>query len=237
MIENIDLTHVLVLDIETVPQYENFEDVPEVFQELWAKKTSFQRKEEETPSDFYKKAGILAEFGKVICISVGVFDNKHGDLKLRVKSFYGDDEKVILEQFSGLLAKQSPLTLLCAHNGKEFDYPYLSRRIIINNLPLPKQLKIAGKKPWEVPHLDTMELWRFGDYKNFTSLNLLANIFDIPTPKDDIDGSMVKDVYYKEKNLARIVNYCQKDVITTAQILLRFKNSPSIPIENITIVE
>lgn len=236
MLENIDLNQVLVLDIETVPQYANYDEVPSHFQELWEHKTRFQRKEDDSPADFYQRAGIWAEFGKIICISVGIFNLKAGAYNLRIKSFYSDDETELLQAFSELLAKQPSSLMLCAHNGKEFDYPYLCRRMIINLLKIPAQLQIAGKKPWEVNHLDTMELWKFGDYKNFTSLNLLAAIFNIPTPKDDIDGSKVREVYYEEKNLQRIVTYCQKDVITTAQILLRFKGMDLISEDNITYV-
>ena len=196
-----------------------------------------QRKEEQTPAEFYERAGIQAEFGKIICISIGFFHQIDGLQHFRVSSFSGDNEIEILKNFVSLLKKQQKDQLLCAHNGKEFDFPYLCRRMMVNNIPIPPQLQIAGKKPWEVNHLDTMELWKFGDYKNYTSLNLLATILSIPTPKDDIDGSMVKKVYYEDNDLKRIVKYCQKDVITTAQILLKFKGLPSISSENITLVD
>ncbi len=234
MLENIDLSNVLVLDIETVPQYPDFENVPENFKLLWNQKTQFQRKNEETPAEFYNRAGIWAEFGKIICISVGIFK---GEKSLRVKSFYGDDEILILQEFSVLLQQQPPQLILCAHNGKEFDFPFLSRRLLINDLDIPHQLNIAGKKPWEINHLDTMELWKFGDYKNYTSLNLLAAIFNIPTPKDDISGADVHWVYWLEKGLERIRTYCQKDVITTANLLLKFKQLPIIEEGQITIVD
>jgi DNA polymerase elongation subunit (family B) len=237
MLENIDLQQVLVLDIETVPQYPSFDELPSDFQELWEQKTKFQRKDGETPAEFYARGGILAEFGKVICISVGIFSNKTKDLSLRVKSFYGDDEKEILQSFIALLKTQADTLILCAHNGKEFDFPYLCRRILINGLSIPSQLNLHGKKPWEIMHLDTMDLWKFGDFKNYTSLKLLAAIFNIPSPKDDIDGSMVNEVYWKENDLERIRTYCEKDVITTARILLRFKSLPLLSDEDITIVK
>jgi len=237
MLENIDLQQVLVLDIETVPQYPSFDELPSDFQELWEQKTKFQRKDGETPAEFYARGGILAEFGKVICISVGIFSNKTKDLSLRVKSFYGDDEKEILQSFIALLKTQADTLILCAHNGKEFDFPYLCRRILINGLSIPSQLNLHGKKPWEIMHLDTMDLWKFGDFKNYTSLKLLAAIFNIPSPKDDIDGSMVNEVYWKENDLERIRTYCEKDVITTARILLRFKSLPLLSDEHITIVK
>lgn len=236
MLKTLDLSQVIVLDIETVPQYSSFDDVPPHLQELWEQKTHFQRKPDQSANEFYEKAGILAEFGKIICISLGIFSYQKKSYSLRIKSIAGHDEKEILQQFSKLMEKQIPTLMFCAHNGKEFDYPYLCRRLLVNSIEIPTQLQISGKKPWELNHLDTMELWKFGDYKHFTSLNLLAAILNIPTPKDDIDGSQVRQVYYEEKNLERIVTYCQKDVITTAQVLLKFKGIDIISTENITIV-
>lgn len=236
MLKTLDLSQVIVLDIETVPQYSSYNDVPPNLQELWEIKTSHQRRLDQSAEEFYERAGILAEFGKIICISLGIFSYQHKSYSLRLKSFAGDDERQILQQFSSLIEKQATSLMFCAHNGKEFDYPYLCRRLLVNGLEIPPPLDISGKKPWEVNHLDTMEMWKFGDYKHFTSLNLLAAILNIPTPKDDIDGSQVRQVYYEEKNLDRIVTYCQKDVITTAQVLLKFKGIEIIPPENITIV-
>lgn len=236
MLQHVNLNKVFVIDIETVPLYEFFEEMPVQMQALWESKTFFHRKDDKTPEQFYERAGIWSEFGKIICISVGLFHTHKGKLNFRVNSYFGDNEVDVLQQFNALLAKQPKDLMLCAHNGKEFDFPYLCRRMLVNAIPIPQQLQIAGKKPWEINHLDTMELWKFGDYKNYTSLNLLAAIFNIETPKDDMDGSMVKDVYYKENDLQRIVTYCQKDVITTAQILLRFKGLPAISSENITLV-
>ncbi len=236
MLKDVKLDNVFVIDIETVPQHEKFEDLPAHLQELWDLKTRYQRKEDETAEQFYTKAGIWAEFGKVVCISVGFFFHQNKQVHLKVISFAHDDEKILLKQFIELLNKQKHDLQLCAHNGKEFDFPYLGRRMLINGLPIPLQLQIAGKRPWEIKHLDTMELWKFGDYKNYTSLNLLAAVFGMPTPKNDIDGSMVRQVYYQEKNLERIAKYCQKDVVTTAQVLLRFKGMDLITEENITLV-
>ncbi len=233
MLAQLDLQNLLVLDIETAPQYPNFHELSENLQLLWAKKTQFQRKQDESPAEFYPRAGIWAEFGKIICISVGIFKS---DRQLRIKSFCCDDEVEILRDFIHLLNNQPSNLILCAHNGKEFDFPYLCRRMLINGLSIPDQLQIAGKKPWEINHLDTLELWKFGDYKNYTSLALLAAIFNIPTPKDDIDGSMVGDVYWNEKNLERISTYCQKDVITTARLIQKFKGMEMVKDEQITIV-
>ncbi len=234
MLDQITLQNILVLDIETVPQFPGFSAVPDPLKSLWDKKTMQQRKNEETAEEFYNRAGIWAEFGKIICISVGMFKT---DSHFKVKSFCCDEETVLLSNFIKLLNSKPSDLILCAHNGKEFDFPYICRRILINGLKIPKQLNVSGKKPWEVNHLDTLELWKFGDYKNYTSLDLLAAIFNIPTPKDDIDGSGVKDVYWKEKDLKRISTYCQKDVITTARLLQKFKGLDMIEDGQITIVE
>jgi DNA polymerase elongation subunit (family B) len=235
MLEQYDLHNLMVLDIETVPQYSAHDHLPDNLKKLWDLKTANQRKEE-TAENFYERAGIWAEFGKIICISVGIFTGGR-DIGLRIKSFASHDEKELLENFAKMLQGQSANLVLCAHNGKEFDFPYICRRMLINGIKFPPQLQIAGKKPWEINHLDTMELWKFGDYKNYTSLNLLTTIFDIPTPKDDIDGSMVGSVYWKDNELDRICTYCQKDVVATAQLLRRYRGEELIDEENVTIVE
>ena len=236
MIEKINLNNILFIDIETVPEEENFLSLDDDMKQLWGQKTQYQRRDEFAPEDFYDRAGIWAEFGKIVCISVGIFNQARGEVGLRVKSFADDDEKELLIDFINLLKKQSPSLILCGHNAKEFDFPYLCRRMLINSLEIPTQLQISGKKPWEINHLDTMELWKFGDYKNYTSLNLLAAVFNVPTPKDDIDGSDVGRVYWEEKDLERIKIYCQKDVVTTAQVLLRLKGQALIEEEQIAFV-
>ena len=229
MLDNIKLSTILFLDVETAPLVYQYNDLDENTRKLWD--TKFRYQQSESPEIQYKKAGIYAEFAKAICISVGFFN----DSTFRIKSFFGTDEKKLLQDFSALLNEHFNRKehLLCAHNGKEFDFPFLCRRLLINGLKLPKALNIAGKKPWEVNHLDTMELWKFGDYKNYTSLNLLANVFNIPTPKDDIDGSDVARVYWEDKDLERIATYCQKDVITVAQLLLKMKGEELMDEKNI----
>lgn len=220
MLEQLPFENMFFLDIETVPASPGFEALSEVEQELWTKKSRMLKQQEgDTPATIYERAGIYAEFGKIICISFGIF--REG--KLRVKSIYGDNEKNLLLDFAKLLGDLRGNTLLCAHNGKEFDFPYIARRMLIMGIQLPKLLNLAGKKPWEIPHLDTMDLWKFGDYKHYTSLELMAHVFQIPTPKDDIDGSMVAGVFWKEGDLERIKTYCTKDVVTLAQLMRRFK--------------
>jgi len=231
----LDFENILFLDIETVPEVEDFSELTEEKQELFAQKTQYQRKEDILPDEFYERAGIWAEFGKIVCISVGYFTNfKTENRAFRVTSFFGDEIK-ILADFKYLLNKHfsKPQHVLCAHNGKEFDFPYIARRMIIHQIALPEKLNLFGKKPWEIPHLDTMELWKFGDYKHFTSLKLLTSILGIPSPKDDISGSEVGAVFYKENNIKRIVTYCEKDTIAIAQLLLRFNNEPLIEEVNI----
>jgi len=239
VISSIPIQNILFLDIETVPQYPSFESVPDEWKELWSAKAAalLRNREDETVERIYERAGIYAEFGKIVCISCGVVQGSENNRKLAIKSFAGQDERMILSSFCDMLTKWSATETkyLCAHNGKEFDFPYICRRLIINRLPIPVVLNIAGKKPWEVTHLDTMEFWKFGDFKNYTSLNLLAHVLDVPTPKDDIDGSMVARVYYEEDNIERIVTYCQKDVVTIAQIFLRMIGEDLIRDENIGI--
>lgn len=232
------LNNILFLDIETVPQEENWSNLNKETQELFEKKTQYQRKDEFTAAEFYERAGIWAEFGKIICISVGYFVTIDEKKQLRITSFFGDDEHQLLTDFKVLLDKHfaKKANVLCAHNGKEFDFPFIARRMIVHQIELPKKLNLFGKKPWEVPHLDTLELWKFGDYKHYTSLKLLTSILGIPSPKDDIDGSEVANVYYKEKDIKRIVTYCEKDTIAVAQILLRFNNEPLLIKENIVSV-
>jgi 3'-5' exonuclease len=235
MLDNIKVEDVLFLDIETVPGTSSYNLLDPLMQVLWDKKSKQFRSAEQTSGDVYERAGIYSEFGKIICISVGMIKEKNPS-HFRLKSFYGDDEKSLLSDFSAMLSKFSKTNkeaLLCAHNGKEFDYPYIARRMIINGLIIPDILDNAGKKPWEIKLLDTMDLWKFGDYKNYTSLDLLTSILGIPSPKDDIDGSMVAGVYYGEKDLERIVRYCEKDVLAIAQVLLRFMNMPGLEEDNI----
>ncbi|MEH6679670.1 MAG: 3'-5' exonuclease [Sediminicola sp.] len=227
MLHKIDLANILFLDIETVPQREHFHELDESERMLWEQKSQYQRKEEQTAEEFYERAGIWAEFGKIICISVGYFKMKGDTRSLRVTSFHGT-ELILLKEFKALLDSYfaHPKYLLCGHNSKEFDFPYIARRMIINGILLPSKLDLFGKKPWEIPHLDTMELWKFGDYKHYTSLKLMAHVLGIPSPKEDIDGSMVKDVYYKDSDVDRIITYCELDVVTTVQVMLRLRNEP-----------
>ena len=225
MLKKIKLENVLFLDIETVPLFANFSELDDSTKQLWEQKTNYQRKEEFTPEEFYDRAGIWAEFGKIICISVGYFVFKGGVRSFRVTSFYGEED-AILNEFKTLLETHfnKAYHLLCAHNGKEFDFSYIARRMIINKIDIPFKLNLFGKKPWEVAHLDTLELWKFGDYKTYTSLKLMTHVLGIPSPKDDIDGSEVRDVFYKENDIDRIIRYCEKDTIAVAQIILRLRN-------------
>jgi hypothetical protein len=235
MIEKINLNNILFLDIETVPQEEHYNNLEDEMKELWQHKTQYQRKEDYTPEDFYERAGIWAEFGKIVCLSVGYFVNK-GDIRnFRVTSFFGEEKK-ILKDFASLLNNHFNLTqhVLCGHNAKEFDIPFIARRMIINQMAIPNKLNLFGKKPWEISHLDTLELWKFGDYKHFTSLKLLTKILDIPSSKGDIDGSQVAKVYYVDKDIDRIVTYCEKDVIAVAQIFLRLRREDLLVEDEIT---
>lgn len=222
MIQKIPIENILFLDIETVPQTDTWNNLDSTTQYLWDKKTKSQRKEEIVASDFYEqRAGIMAEFGMIVCISVGMIDNNTG--KLKIKTFSGEERNLLIAFCELFNSPRLNNIILCAHNGKEFDFPYIARRMMINQIEIPAILQLFGKKPWEVQHLDTMELWKFGDYKNFTSLDLLANVFEIPTPKDDIDGSQVARVYYDENNVERIKDYCEKDVVTLINVFRKMR--------------
>jgi len=234
MIHKLNLENLLFLDIETVPETKYYSDLSEDKQKLWDSKSKYQRKEDYSPEDFYDRAGIWAEFGKIICISVGYFTEVNSVRRFRVTSFYGDEHGLLLE-FKALIETHfsKPKHLLCAHNGKEFDFPYIARRMVIHKISLPLKLNLFGKKPWEVPHLDTLELWKFGDFKHYTSLKLLTSVLGIPSRKDDIDGSEIFRVYYEEKNVERIVTYCQKDTIAVAQVILRLRGETVLEADEI----
>ncbi len=235
------LTDLLLLDIETVPALESFTDLDSNWQSLFTDKISKTVPEDTKPEDAYRrKAGILAEFGKIICISTAYFyEGEDKSLSLKIKSIAGDDEVEILGNFTELCNKMylhHRHFQFGGHNIREFDIPYICRRLLINQLPLPEYLQLHDKKPWEVRMFDTLSWWKFGDNKNYVSLHLLANVLNIPSSKSDIDGSMVQDVYYKEKDLPRIVSYCQRDVVVTANIILRFQNLPLLTENRIQIV-
>ncbi|MEO1655281.1 MAG: 3'-5' exonuclease [Bacteroidota bacterium] len=231
-----DLAKMLFIDIETVRGESSYESLKPGLQQMWEAKARYISSEEEkSPAEkYYERAGIYAEFGKVVCISLGRIHWKEEEPQFILRSFFGEDEALILSQFKRLLDEaRFRGWSLCAHNGKEFDFPYLCRRYLINQIPLPRILQVQGKKPWEVPFLDTMELWKFGDYKNYTKLELLCQVFGIPSPKDDIDGSQVGKVFWEESAVDRIAQYCEKDVLATAQVMLRYANLSLIQDEGI----
>jgi 3'-5' exonuclease len=227
-----ELRDILFLDIETVASTNDFSTLDERMKTQWARKAGFFKRDSRQTDEelFHERAGIYAEFGKIICIAVGkFFDHESGEPGLKTKIYAGHDEKALLNTFKSMVEKMDSSTLrFCAHNGKEFDYPYLCRRMLINGIPLPATLNLSGKKSWEVPHLDTLELWKFGDYKHYTSLDLLATVFNIPSSKNDIDGSQVNFVYHQEQGLDRISEYCRGDVIVLAQLFLKLKGYPLI---------
>jgi hypothetical protein len=247
MIDHIDATKVLFLDIETVCGKATYADLDDTFKYLWSlkapgvlKRYGEELTEEELAHSYVDKAAIYAEFGKIVCISVGaVYRDKDKRLKIRLKSFANRDEKILLEEFNAMLDQYYPNVerqFICGHNIKEFDVPYMCRRIVTNQLPLPKMLQITGKKPWQLDHLlDTMELWKFGDYKSYTSLKLLAGVLGFPTPKDDIDGSQVGRVFWEDDDLERIATYCEKDVLATAQLFFRYQRKPLLEEDQVQI--
>lgn len=235
-----DLSKILFLDIETVPAAAHFGAMDAHSAKLFADKTRFeQERSGKTAEEVYgERAGIFSEFGKIVCIGVGGLKKESNGHALRVTSYHGDDERDVLQRFVDLLDKSYNTDdhWLCGHNGKEFDFPWIARRCIVHHIKLPKLLDVGGLKPWEVGFLDTMNMWSFGDRKNFTSLALLTHILGIPTPKDDISGADVARVYYEDKDLERIAAYCRKDVVATAQLFLRLKGVPLVAEERITLV-
>lgn len=240
MLNDLNIEEVLFIDIETAPIAPEFGKLSENWQKLWEHKMKTQLNEGETAEDLYNRAGIYAEFGRIICISMGYISMKENVKIYRVKSFYDENEKILIVNFFQALQQftKAGKRKLCAHNGQEFDFPYIARRAIVHGLNLPKILDIAGTKPWEIKDqlLDTLQLWKFGDYKHYTSLSLLCELFNIPTPKDDIDGSQVWKVYWEDNNLDRIVRYCEKDTLAVANLLLRYKGEEIIPGENMEVV-
>jgi 3'-5' exonuclease len=239
--QNIILENLILIDIETVPQHPDFDLLNDEWKQLWQEKTQRSLPDFTSPAEFYpQRAGVMAEFAKIICISMGYFTKQGNVLQLRLKSFYGNDEKVLLQSFVTVLNQvetKNNKWSFAGHNIKEFDIPFICRRLLVNSLPIPAYLDFQNMKPWDTNMVDTFQYWRFGDYKNYTSLKLLAAAMGVPSPKDDIDGSMVADVYWKEKNIERIVTYCQKDVVTTGNIILRFKNMELLKEEQVVIVK
>lgn len=227
---NADLKDILFLDIETVRAVDQYSNLNERLKTQWARKAGFIKREEgQTDADvFHDRAGIYAEFGKIIVIGIGKYTEQNGVLGLRTRYFADHNEKKVLTEFRDALEKMGATTKLCAHNGKEFDFPYICRRSLVNGLPIPTVLNVAGKKPWEVGHLDTMDMWKFGDFKHYTSLDLLAAIFNIPSSKGEMDGSMVSEVYHQQGDLKKIAEYCVGDVVAVAQVYLRMKGLPIV---------
>ncbi len=236
----------LFIDIETVSEYPEYTALPEFKKVLWKNKADLLRKGISSPDNtapddaslYQSKAGIYAEFAKVVCISMGFLHFENGEVSsLRLKSLAGPVEHRILDDFSRVLINHyndPENSRLCGHNIKEFDIPFLCRRMVVNQIQFPPVLDISGKKPWQTGHiLDTMDMWRFGDYKNYTALATLAGALNIESPKDDIDGSMVSKVFWEEGNIDRIVTYCQKDVVTVAQIMMKFAGLPCFSQEDI----
>lgn len=235
MLDTIKVFDILFLDIETVPAATGFDALSPQFKAFWEKRSASFREEDESAAEVYDRAGLYAEFGKIICISVGIINRMKNESFFRVKSFFGDDEKKLLCDFSEMLRNylNRKEIHLCAHNGIRFDFPFIARRMLVHDIALPDILDTAGKKPWESRFIDTLDLWKFGEYRHSVSLDLLAELFGIDTPKEAMNGSMVAAVYREEKDLQKIVTYCEQDVLCVAQIILKFKGMDPIPGENV----
>ncbi len=239
--QQLPIENLFLMDIETVSQAADFDILNDEWKELWTEKSLKSLPPEMSVEEHYaKRAAIFAEFAKVICISTGYFRKEGDEWQLRIKSFYSENEKEVLENFSKMLTQiqtKNSKWIFTGHNIKEFDIPFLCRRMIVNNVEIPSIMDFQNMRPWETPSLDTLHLWRFGDYKHYISLKLLAATLGVPSPKDDIDGSKVGEVFWRENDLPRIVTYCQKDVVTVGNIILRFKNLPLLKEEQVVVVE
>lgn len=238
--QQIVLENLFLLDIETVSGSQHYHLLNDEWKELWTEKVFKSLPPDINAEQYYPmRAAILAEFAKVICISIGYFKKENNELQLRIKSFHSETEQEVLGGFITALQQlhaKNARWVFTGHNIKEFDIPFLCRRMLVNNIEIPRYFDFQNMKPWETPVLDTLHLWRFGDYKHYTSLKLLAAALGVPSPKDDIDGSKVGEVFWTEKDLARIALYCQKDVATVANVILRFKNLPLLKNEQIVFV-
>lgn len=237
MIAKMPLENFLIIDIETVSERMNYDGLSSEWQHLWEEKVYRSIPENTAVTEYYpQRAGVMAEFAKVVCISIGYFKRGREGNQFRVKSIFGEDELELLKQFISTVDQLEAANKhwsFTGHNIKEFDIPFLCRRLLINGMAIPPYLDFQNMKPWETNMVDTFQYWRFGDYKNYTSLKLLAAALNVPSPKDDIDGSMVGNVYWKEKDLQRIAVYCQKDIVTVANIILRFKHLPLLTEEQV----
>ncbi|RFS16047.1 ribonuclease H-like domain-containing protein [Emticicia sp. C21] len=243
MVENTAkfLRNILFIDIETVSQEAHLDALDSRLKQLWLKKASyFQNVENLSNEEIYlKRSSIYAEFGKIICIGIGgIFSDDNDELALRVKMIRGETEMEILKEFKNILEKHKAgaSLMLCAHNGKEFDFPYICRRMLVNEITLPRVLQVSGKKPWEINHIDTLDLWKFGDYKNYTSLDLLAAIFDIPGGETEVSGELINDIYYKEKDKAKIEQYCAEYIVVLTQLYMKMNNWSLINENNIEVI-
>lgn len=228
------LSDLLIIDIETVPAEKTYDHLNQQWKALFTDKATKTVPFLENPAEIYqKRGGIWAEFGKIVCIGIGIFrwvDPVGWELDLF--SFAGHEEVEILRNFAVFCEKQAnnqPGFGFAGHNIREFDLPFIGRRMLINGVPLPISLQLQNKKPWELSHhFDTMAYWKFGDYKSYISLELLANVLGIDTPKQGISGADVQHLYYEQNNLPAIVAYCKKDVIATARIIQRYLNLPPV---------
>ena len=226
-----DIHKLLFVDIETVGVDEDLDSLHHTnpkLSKVWEETgwDYFKRKyseDSELSSNqmFVKRAALLPEFGKIVCISVG-FIVPSGETKL--DSFYGD-EKNILISTSELLNRVDKLGfVICGHNVKNFDLPYIAKRMLINNIPVPKILPNYTIKPWESRVLDTKEVWGFNSFGGLSSLNLVCTSLGLETSKEgEVNGSNMHKYYYDSNNIEKIKNYCEEDVKCTINLVKKLK--------------
>lgn len=241
------------VDTETIPGYKDFNDMPEELARMYERKFGHELANNDPDKfdnfeDHYRaRAALYPEFGKIVCLVIGVIfvDDKDKQEKLKLKTLCGRHEDKLLAEAAPIIDKFDSLV---GHNSKEFDFPYLCKRFYVHGIQLPQILNIAGKKPWEVSLIDTMELWRFGSFKGSTSLELFAHCLGLPSPKQDMTGADVAKVYYEmfdhmkdgelpfeaeSAAIQKIGKYCQGDVVTLANCYRKLKYQSVIASENV----
>jgi len=230
--KDIPIESIIFLDIETVSLFPNLLLADDATKKEWARKI-MKTNPTITPAlldDTYKEqAALHPEFSFITCISVGMV--KGG--KVYIKNIFGfdhDEERtleIFCETMQKIIEKMERLQpKLCAHFGKGFDYPFISKRMLVHGMTIPNILDSYGKKPWEITNLDTHEIWKMGGF-NSASLSAIAHAFGIPSPKDDIDGSQVGHVYWVDSKIDRIATYCAKDVFALINIFRCMQGSPA----------
>ena len=224
------LKNIVFFDIETAGSHESLDALQEdnpLLATLWSKRCEYLREKFEENKDltdeelYLNKAALHPEFNRIVCASFGRIAGDVDSTSMIIKSYSGDDESEILDGIDKVLTKFNKMNL-CGHNIKRFDIPVMGKRFLINGKKLPKSLMIYDSKPWELPFIDTSDIWSFGAWQEgFASLELIAASLKVPSPKDDIRGEDVHSVFWESSEHSRIAEYCAKDVKVLGDIMLK----------------